>query len=117
MKNSNENKLGIYRIGYDIGPNHWTANIIAYGPDNASKFIARTIGKPIKVTERTFVSDIHHITKKTHKVFFNILKKESPELFKSVTAEATSITWGCPYCDWTGKTQNALKAHITREHK
>ena len=49
MVKSNENNLGIYKIGYDLDGRTWTAYILAYGPDNATNFIASYVGKRIRI--------------------------------------------------------------------
>lgn len=116
MVKSNENNLGIYKIGYDLDDRTWTAYILAYGPENAQNFIAAYVGKRIRINERSFICPMHHITVRAQRMMQKVIDVENPNINKKKEASAADL-WRCPYCEWTGKTQNALKSHITREHK
>ena len=116
---SNENQLGLYQIGYTVGANSWNTFIIAYGPENAVNFIQKYVGQPIKVSERGYLGPVHHLTGRARKTFLKAVAVESPELLEQYLPkkEEEEEVWRCPYCNWTGKTNTALKAHITRQHK
>ena len=60
---------------------------------------------------------MHHVSGRAKKTLQGIWAKENPEKKGDQEEAEAPDLWRCPYCEWTGKTQNALKSHITREHK
>jgi hypothetical protein len=66
--------------------------------DDATTYINNTIKAPIFITSVEEMFDVHGVTEKT-----GYIKKD--------------LSFPCPYCENTYKTQQALNIHIGRKHK